>query len=135
MPLSQAMGRLLQTAPDQHVRQLYPGEAPSRYKSTLHITHDIQSRLRIHKVRDRFTPIHTRNHQCRLILDVRVYRPLKHGRLLATIFAPHAEIHRVLKLSLQLPGIKRDRSGICCATALRRTSGFTKAILCRTETS
>ena len=109
------MGRLLYASTDQHVRQLSQSEAPSRYKSTLRITHDIQSRLRIHKVRDRFTPIRARNHQCRFIFDMRAYRPLEHGRLLATIFSHHAEIRRVLKLSLQLPGTKRDRSRICCA--------------------
>ena len=100
MPLSQAIARLLQASAGQHVRQVYRAEAPSRHKGILRITHDIQPRLRIHKVRDRFTPIRTWNHQSHLILDVRAHRPLEQGRLLATILCRHAEIHRVFKLSL-----------------------------------
>jgi hypothetical protein len=46
------------------------------------------------------SPRYVWNHQCRLILDVRAHRPLKHGRLLATILSGHAEIRRVFKLSL-----------------------------------
>ena len=94
------MARLLQASADQHVRQLYRGEVPSRHKGSLRITHDIQPRLRIHKVRDRFPPICTWNHQCRRIFDVRAHRLLEPGRLLATILSRHAEIRRVFKLSL-----------------------------------
>src|SRR5262249_7263619 len=91
--------------------------------------------LQIHEVRDRFTTIRARDHQCRLILDVRAYRPLEHGHLLATIFSHHTKIRCVFKLSLQLPGTKRDRSRICCAHSSPSHIWFyTKAILCRTET-
>ena len=94
------MARFLQASADQHVRQLYRGEAPSRHKGILRITYDIQPGLRIHKVRDLFSSIRTCKRESHLILDVHAHRQLEHSCLLATILSSHAEIRRVFKLSL-----------------------------------